>query len=98
MPQLNDIGTKFLLTIQDTGTAVDLSTTTAKTIKFRKPSGTVLTKTASFNTDGVDGKIYYTSVSGDLNEVGRWTVQAVLTFGTLVYSSDVGTFLVGDNL
>lgn len=71
----NDIGTVFTLTIVDQdGVAVDLSSDPSPEIKFKHGSQ-VLTKVATFTTDGTDGIIQYTTVSGDLNQSGNWTMQ-----------------------
>ena len=71
-----DIGTIFRLTITDTsGTAIDVSTAMTKYINFQDPSGVRMQKTASFYTDGTDGKIQYTTVSGDIDSVGTWQIQ-----------------------
>jgi hypothetical protein len=71
-----DIGTIFRLTITDTaGTPIDVSTATVKYINFQDPSGVRMQKTAAFDTDGTDGKIQYTSVSGDIDSVGTWQIQ-----------------------
>lgn len=96
-----DIGTTFMVTIKDENDTVkDISAYTTRQLLFRKPDGsTVLTKTASFYTDGTDGKIYYTTVSGDLDTVGIWRLQAYLHNGSTNYrKSNVGTFSVFDNL
>jgi len=94
----SDIGTVFTLTIKDGSTIVDLSSTSAKVINFRKPDGTILNKTAAFVTDGTDGKIKYTTIVGDLSQTGPWTFQAVLTFASGTWSSDVHKFTVHPNL
>jgi hypothetical protein len=71
-----DIGTIFRLTIVDTdGDAIDVSTASVKYIYFRKPDGTLVKETAAFYTDGSDGIIQYTSVSGDIDTIGDWQVQ-----------------------
>ena len=71
-----DIGTIFRLTIVDiAGAAIDVSTATVKYIYFQKPDGTKKKKTAVFYTDGSDGKIQYTTVSGDIDQAGLWQVQ-----------------------
>jgi hypothetical protein len=71
-----DVGTVFRLTIVDTaGTAIDVSTATTKYIYFEDPAGTKVQKTAAFYTDGKDGKIQYTTVSGDIDLVGTWRIQ-----------------------
>lgn len=71
-----DIGTIFRLTITDTsGTAIDVSTAATKYIYFQDPTSAKVQKTAVFTTNGSDGKIQYTSVSGDIDMVGTWQVQ-----------------------
>ena len=98
----NDIGTVILVTIKDcvSGTATVLNVSAASTLVLilQSPSGTSTTKTASFNTDGTDGKIKYTSVDGDFNEVGTWRIQAKVVMGGGTFRSDVGTFRVYENL
>ena len=99
-----DIGTIFLLTLRDGGTAVDVQTAGAgeKFIIFKKPSGEVVTQTAAIGgTAGTDGKIKYTSVAGDLNEVGYWEMQAQVELtgdGAGTFKSEIEGFLVKRNL
>ena len=96
----NDIGLTFKVTIKDEDDAVkNISSYSTKQLIFKKPDGTILTKTASFLTDGTDGVIYYTTVSGDLDTVGIWRIQAYINDGSSNYrKSNVGTFNVFDNL
>jgi len=71
-----DIGTIFRLTITDTaGTAINVSTATVKYLYFQDPSGNKSVKTAAFYTTGSDGIIQYTTIAGDIDEVGNWAVQ-----------------------
>ena len=56
---VDDVGTQFLLTIMDGSAAVDISSASTKQIIIKKPSGTKMTKSATFSSDGSDGKIYY---------------------------------------
>ena len=95
----NDIGTVFKVTIKDSAAVVNVSTATTKQIILKKPSGTKLTKEASFFTDGSDGIITYTTLSGDLSEEGMWKLQGyiVLTGGNTFYT-DISTFKVYRNL
>ena len=99
-----DIGTKFILTLKDGGTAVNVATASStKNIIFKKPSGAVVTKGASFtSSSGADGKIKYTTVAGDLDEVGYWEIQAhvVVTGGSNpgTFNSEIEGFLVKKNL
>ena len=74
---VDDVGTLFKVTIADCPSSLDISSATTKTLKFKKPSGTVLSKPGTFFTDGSDGILTYTSVSGDLDECGRWELQAL---------------------
>ena len=77
-----DVGTIFRLTIKDTaGAAIDVSTASVKYIYFQDPSGVKTQKTAAFYTDGTDGKIQYTTVAGDIDEVGTWMVQGYVETG-----------------
>lgn len=97
--QKNGIGIKFLATIVEDGALKPLQSATVKKMLFKKPSGATLEKTAEFETDGSDGKIYYITVAGDLDESGaRWEVQGYVVYsGVEVYSEKKG-FIVGDNI
>lgn len=94
----NDIDTKFLVTIKDRTTIVDISSTTTKEIIFKKSDGTVVTKIATLETDGTDGKMYYKSLADDLNMSGSWMLQGKVVIGTGTWKSSIGLFTVYDNL
>ena len=97
--QVGDIGTIITLTIQNTsGSIVNVSSATTKQIRLRKPSGEVLNKTASFTSDGSDGKIQYTTISGDLDESGRWEMQAVVVLALGTWASKTIRFTVDELL
>ena len=93
-----DIGTILRLTVKDGTDAIDLSAATTKEIVLRKPSGSMVTKDATFTTDGSDGQIQYTTVADDLDEAGIWRIQArvVLLGGT--WRTDIARFEVYENL
>lgn len=57
-----------------------------KLVYLRKPSGTVLTKTATFTTSGTDGKIQYQVLTTDFDAQGGWETWAkvVITSGTFI--------------
>lgn len=96
---VDDVGTKFNLTIKDDdGNIVDISTASNYDIIFRKPDGTILTKDAVFITDGSDGKIRYTTVAGDLDQYGKWSIQAFIDFGSTEWYTDVSPFTVYKNI
>ena len=77
---VDDFPTDFILTIVDAETclAIDISSMTTLQVKYYKPDGTVVTKTAVFLTDGTDGKIVYTTVTGDIDQVGMWSYRGAV--------------------
>ncbi len=99
----DDIGTVIEVTITDkdsagVATALDISAATALQFIMKKPDRTLLTVTAIFVTTGVDGKIQYTTVAGNMNVVGIWHLQAKITLPSGVWKSDIGHFTVLENL
>lgn len=71
-----DIGTEFLVTLKDASDAViNVSNATTIQFRFRKPAGTEVTRTGLLKTDGTDGKVYYVTAAGDLDEIGTWRYQ-----------------------
>lgn len=95
----NDVGTVITINIVDCDDdAIDISSAGTKQIIFKKPSGSLLTKDASFSTDGTDGKIKYVGASGDFDEIGSWKVQAYIVVGSYSWKSSFETFRVYRNL
>lgn len=95
---VGDIGTIFRATVKDGGVAKDISSATKIELTFRKPDGTEATKTATFTTDGSDGKMQYTSVLNDLDQAGRWILQGYLETPAGKWHTDLYHFLVMENL
>ncbi len=95
---LNDIGTIFEVTVMDGAAVVDVSTATTKEFIFRKPDLSTVTKAAAFSTNGVDGKLKYTFLSGDLDQTGVWFLQAHIVLPTGAWRSDQLSFSVFPNL
>jgi len=91
---VGDIGTVFRLTVYSGRTVADLSGATTKEILFLKPSGELITKSASFTTSGSDGKIQYATVANDLDESGLWKIQAHVALLNWSGYSDLSTFEV----
>ena len=78
--------------------ALDISTATVKQIIIDKPDGTNLTRSASYVTDGVDGKLYYLTVLGDFDQAGTYRCQAKINMpGFSGYSSPT-SFTVNANV
>jgi hypothetical protein len=86
MPHFVDnAGATFEMVLQDQdGTAMDVSAATTVALRFLKPNGVdYLDKTATFVTDGTDGRIEYEIEAGVLDVEGWWTWQAQLLFGAV---------------
>lgn len=90
----NDIGVIIRVTISDDAGVVDLSGTSGNLLLLRKPSGEVLSKSASLYNLGVAGQIQYTTISGDLDETGRWEAQAFIDLGSTELKSTSFRFRV----
>jgi len=96
---LYDKGIQFLGTVRDQdNNIVDISTAAVKQLIFKKPSEEVVVKNATFYTDGSDGKLYYITGSGDLDELGNWQYQVYIEPGSNWYHSDIVKFKVERNL
>ncbi len=75
-------GTKIVLTMVDAnGVVVDVSAYDGTlTVKFRKPdSAETQTFTLTFDSDGIDGKLKFTPVTGEIDKVGEWDGTVNLT-------------------
>jgi hypothetical protein len=95
---LNDVGTVFEATIMDGAVVVNISAATIKQLTFKGQSGSSKTKSATFATDGTDGKLRYVTVVGDLDWAGQWELQAYVVMPTGAWHSDTAQFIVYENL
>lgn len=95
-----DIGTIIRLTITDeSGVVVDVSSASVKQVLMRSPScADCDAHTATFTTNGTDGKIQYTTVSGDLHATGTWQIQGKVTISTGTWHSSIAEVNVVPNL
>ncbi|MHA1922104.1 MAG: hypothetical protein ACTSVP_03460 [Candidatus Heimdallarchaeota archaeon] len=99
---VGDIGTIILVTVTDQdGSVLDISSASTREIKIQKADGSGLTKikTASFTTDGADGKIQFVTIEEDFNSAGEWTVQGRIVLpaeGT--WSTSKENFYVASNI
>ena len=73
---VDDYGWVGKLTLQQDGTAVDISSYTAWVYILKDPNGETSSKVVAFDTDGTDGTLAYTILDGDIDSVGNWYVQA----------------------
>lgn len=92
-----DIGTVFIVTVNNASAVLDISLASDMDILFQKPSGNI-TRTASFTTDGTDGKMQYATIADDLDVAGSWKIQGRVTLPSGTWSTTVSTFRVYDNL
>ena len=90
--------TIFRVTIKDDDdSVVDVSSANAKTVEFKNPDGTTSSETASFTTDGTDGKIEYKDTGAAKTDVvGTWTYwgKVTLSSGDGPFPSSPLTYLV----
>ena len=94
---VNDIGTRFIINLQNNGQALDVSSST-RMLSIKKPDNSVITGSGTLMTDGLDGKIYYDSKSGDLNQAGYYKLQVTLGLTSGSYNSNIYTFQVLNNI
>jgi hypothetical protein len=95
---VDDIGTKFTITIKDGDDLVDVSSALFVVLIIRKPDDEIINRDASFSSDGTDGQVYYDIVDGDLDEAGYYKLQAKVTFPNGVFFTNIHTFQVHCNL
>lgn len=95
---VDDLGTRFLATIKDDGVVVDISNASSILMMFKKPDDQILTKNGTFYTNGSDGKVYYDTVAGDLDEAGQYKLQAQVVLPSGTYYTDIHSFQVHCNL
>jgi len=95
---VGDIGTIIYINIVEGGEALDISSATTKTIRFQKKDKTTMDKDGEFKTDGTDGILQYTTLTGDIDQKGRWLAQAYLEMPTWKGYSAKVEFQVDDPL
>lgn len=82
---LNDIGTLIKV---DVGS--DVTGATVHKIKFIKPDGTTDEWDATVSTQ----YLQYTTVDGDLDQIGEWVVQALITTVSGTWHGEITRFEV----
>jgi hypothetical protein len=86
------------LELRDGYVALDISSATTKQIIIHKPDGTHLIRDVNFVTDGTDGKIYYLTVTGDLDQSGEYMTQSYVDFPGFKGYSAITSFTVYANV
>lgn len=95
---VDDIGVNFNITVMNGSVPLDVSNADNIYIIFQKPDGSDLTKSASIVNTGSDGNIRYTTVAGDIDQIGTWQIQAKVDFTISVFSTDIQKFKVYRNI
>lgn len=93
-----DIGTTFLIIVEEDGAPADLSSATLANLIFKDPIGRKITRPLSKVTTGADGQFYYMTVEGDLGMDGTWKSQAFVQTNIGSWSTEVVEFEVFPNL
>jgi hypothetical protein len=97
--QVNDVGTRILVTITSDGTnPTDLSSATNFTIYLYRPDSRLITGSASLFSDGTDGKIVYISQPSDLTIQGVYKIQATYQISGNLQHTNKDVFCVEPNL
>lgn len=98
--QYGDIDVPLLLRIHRKNGDLETSMGSATNMQIilQPPGGSSRTKTATLYTDGSDGIIEYSTVSGDINQVGRWGIQGRFSLGGGPRRTSVRHFNVKRNL
>lgn len=98
---VGDVGTQFTLTITDANNVsavFDISAATLLQMTFVRGDGTSITVTASFVTNGTDGKMQYVSILGDIAVSGNWQVQGYIVLPKGKWHTSTAKFKVFDNI
>ena len=91
---VNDVGTRFRVTITEFGEHLDISAATSMKILLQDPEGNKKYLEGSFLTNGEDGIIEGVTEEGDIDIKGDWKMQGFVRFGTSSFHSDISTFNV----
>lgn len=91
-------GTKFIVTIREGGSIVDLSTAASVKLIFKRPGGPNIVVDADLETDGTDGRIFFIIGSDWSWSAGTWVLQAFLDLPGGVQYSETDSFIVKDPL
>jgi hypothetical protein len=97
-PQVGDMF-DFIITITDGRIPIDVSSATTKQLLLQKPgSSTFITKTASFVNTGVDGKVHYDFLTGEIDIDGEWHWQVYIVTPAGNFHTNVYPLTIKPNL
>lgn len=94
---VGDVGLAIILKLARDDEDLDITGATNAKIHVKKPDGTLVDWTAEIHTISGETKyLRYFTQSGDLNQKGRWRVQAGLTLSGWTGRGETGIFRVYD--
>ena len=77
---------------------VDISGADTYSIVVQRPDETTFTRSATFSSDGTDGKIYIVTEATDLTIAGTYYIQGDISLSVWQGRSTIGQFEVKENL
>jgi hypothetical protein len=97
--RMNDSGTTIRVQVlKPDDTVYPLNDCEVIQFKFQKPDGTNMTKPGVLTTDGLDGKVHYTTDLNDFDQTGTWLYQVYFERGDVSHHTDYTRFRVHPNL
>lgn len=99
--RVGNVGTLLIATVTKivggVEVAVDVSGTTEVQMEIQKPSGERQDPvTATFLTDGTDGKIQFTDNVGIFDVAGRWQIRGISITGSVILQGSWFGFFVDE--
>lgn len=94
---VDDVGTRFLITIKEDDAVVDISNADTISIYIKRPDDSLLARTGTIS-DGPNGQLYYDIQAGELNEAGLYKLQSRVSIGTATYYTTIYNFQVHCNV
>jgi len=99
---VGDYGTAFEMIIKNrkTNKPLPLTDVVASLFLFRPPTDPVFVAVAEIASppDGLDGKLFYVWLDGDVEEEGEWEVQGLVEDADGEWHTDIELFEVGANI
>lgn len=91
-------GVKIQISLNNCGEAIDLTTATTTDLHIIKPDDTVVVWSASPIGDATDGVLEYTTITGDLDQLGYYYGEVYLVNSTYNGNSARFEFKVVDDI
>lgn len=95
---IGDYGTIFDVALEDSGEALDPATFTSGSFIFRRPDQTTFERSSGSAIFSSGSYFRYTTVEGDINQTGTWTLQVYVEDGAGLFHTDFVEFVVHPNL